>query len=541
MLPQRLENAMNQALLQQGGEKVTAQRQLGARILIVDDQSVNLVLLTKLLGRAGYSNLKTLDDPRSALNEIASFEPDAILLDVQMPHISGLEVLEMLRAQGDPDDYIPVIMLSANPSPTFRERALEGGATDFLPRPFDNSELKLKLRNALHIRTLHQQLRVQNTTLAAQVEARTKRLKEREAEAVLHAQRIQKLADLSAQLEVLSEPHAVARMGLQAFLSLWKFDLGVLYRPEDGYLTPMLTVGKAPPQAAYVLEKIDIGDTGELHRRAVRQTEPVFITDYSTWEHATPRLSATSLRTVIALTLRVNGAIYAVMYIGKFGEVADVDENAHAVLQAIQRRIERALERTKLLENLRNTREDALRVVGLTLEYRDYETKGHTDRVTQFAQRLGDAVNLDATQREHLLWGSYLHDTGKIAIPDQILLKPGKLTDEEFDFIKTHVTMGADMLSNLDFLPREVLEIVEYHHERWDGRGYPDGLAGEEIPLLARIFSVADVYDALTSERPYKKAWTHEDAVAELIKQRGTQFDPALVDAFVARFELERR
>ncbi len=532
-----LGNDMDSVLSQRSEQTSAPDRVRRARILIVDDQNINLVLLTKLLERAGYSEIKTLDDPRTVLSEIASFRPDAILLDVQMPHMSGLEVLETLRAQGDPDDYVPVIMLSANPSQAFRERALEGGATDFLPRPFDASELKLKLRNALHIRALHQQLRAQNAVLAEQVEARTKRLKEREAEALLHAERIQKLADLSVQLEVLSDPHAVARMGLQTFMSLWDFDLGVLYKAESDLLTPMLTVGKAPPQASYVLKEIDVGGTGELHRRVISQGKPVFVADYSTWEHATPRLSATGLRTVIALALKVNGAIYAAMYIGKFGGVAEVDENAHNVLQAIQRRVERALERIELLENLRDTREDALRVVGLTLEYRDYETKGHTDRVTDLARRLGDAVGLDQTQREHLLWGSYLHDTGKIAIPDQILLKPGKLTDEEFDFIKTHVTMGADMLSNLAFLPPEVLGIVKHHHERWDGRGYPDGLAGEAIPLLARIFSIADVYDALTSERPYKKAWTHEDAIAELERQGGAQFDLTLIDAFVALFE----
>ena len=510
--------------------------QVEARILIVDDQSVNLVLLTKLLERAGYREIRTLDDPRAALAEIDDFEPDALLLDVQMPHVSGLEVLEALRAHA-PNDCIPVIMLSANPSQTFRERALEGGATDFLPRPFDAGELKLKLRNALHIRALHKRLRAQNDALAAQVEARTRSLKEREAEARTHAQRVQKLADLSVRLETLTDPYAVAHEGIQVFMSLWGFDFGVLYQTEDDRLSPIFSVGEAPPQAAYLLQKIDVSQTGELHRRVTGLDEPMFIADYSTWEHATPRLRRTGLRTTVALMLRVDGAVYAAIYIGKFGGTADIDESAYTILQAIRRRMERAIERINLLENLRETREDALRVVGLTLEYRDYETKGHTDRVTGLARRLGGAVDLDEAQLEHLLWGSYLHDTGKIAIPDQILLKPGKLTGDEFDFIKTHVTIGAEMLGNLAFLPREVLDVIKHHHARWDGRGYPDRLAGEAIPLLARIFSVADVYDALTSERPYKKAWTHEDAVAELVKQRGAQFDPDLVDAFVALFK----
>ena len=133
-----------------------------------------------------------------------------------------------------------------------------------------------------------------------------------------------------------------------------------------------------------------------------------------------------------------------------------------------------------------------------------------------------------------------LHDIGKVGVSDAVLLKPGKLTDEEFDEIKTHCKLGGDALRIAEermgfntFLTM-AKEIAYYHHERWDGRGYPFGKSGEDIPWAARLMSVADVYDALTSRRPYKEPWSHSDARAEILKHRGSQFDPDVVDAFIA-------
>lgn len=508
----------------------------GARILIVDDREANLVVLERILAGGGYSRFKSLHDPRDVLQEGLAFEPDIVLLDVQMPQLSGIEVLRSLRTLQAADSYLPVIMLTANLSQELKRQALEHGANDFLTRPFDREEVLLRLGNLLHTRALHQQLYAQNTTLATQVAARTQTLKEREAEARQHAERAQQLAELSARLELITEPHEVAREGLKTFMGLWGFDLGVLFQLEGQNLIPALKVGAMPPQLAALLQTLDLTLPNALQQQVMNQDEPVIVADYLTWEHALPEVQSLGLRTTIGVPLRVDGVLRMVMYLGKFGEPANLAYNAHIVLRGIQLRVERALERIALLENLRATREDALRVVGLTLEYRDFETKGHTDRVTLLAQRLGEAVHLSNLQSDYLTWGGYLHDTGKIAIPDPILLKPGKLTDAEFDTIKTHVTVGAEMLSHLDFLPAEVLHIVRHHHERFDGRGYPDGLVGENIPYLARIFSVADVYDALTSQRPYKAAWSHEDAVAELVRQKGLQFDPELVDAFLATF-----
>ena len=187
-------------------------------------------------------------------------------------------------------------------------------------------------------------------------------------------------------------------------------------------------------------------------------------------------------------------------------------------------------------EELSAAYEDAIKSLGLAVEHRDGETKGHTDRVTELALRLGRALNLDVSEMQSLRWGAYLHDVGKVGIPDAILYKPGKLSDDEWTTMRKHSEMGHRFAEKLSFLPEATRAVVRYHHERFDGRGYPHGVAGRDIPLLARIFSVCDVYDALTSERPYKRAWTHKAALSEISAQAGSQFDPEVVAALLELF-----
>jgi putative two-component system response regulator len=176
--------------------------------------------------------------------------------------------------------------------------------------------------------------------------------------------------------------------------------------------------------------------------------------------------------------------------------------------------------------------------LALANEYRDDDTGQHTSRVGDLSALVGAALGMPADQLVLLRQAAPLHDVGKIGIPDGILLKPGRLTDEEFEKMQTHTTLGADMLVRPGFPLLEVAaEIALTHHERWDGTGYPAGLAQTAIPLVGRIVAIADVFDALTHARPYKEAWTVDDAVTEIRRQRGLQFDPDVVDAFLSVLE----
>lgn len=189
----------------------------------------------------------------------------------------------------------------------------------------------------------------------------------------------------------------------------------------------------------------------------------------------------------------------------------------------------------KMAEEIRKRRdlEGSLQALGVALEYRDFESKGHTESVVRLSSQLGSVMGLDEQKLEHLRYGAYLHDLGKLAVPDHILLKPGRLTPEEFERMKEHSSTGFEMARRIPGLAPEVLGVIRHHHERWDGTGYPDKLADETIPLLARVFSICDVYDALLSPRVYKQPWTKEKAIAELQSQQGRQFDPTVTTAFL--------
>lgn len=185
------------------------------------------------------------------------------------------------------------------------------------------------------------------------------------------------------------------------------------------------------------------------------------------------------------------------------------------------------------LQQLESSYDDTLEALGGALDLKDAETEGHCKRVTAFTLAIAKALKVDVSQLPEIARGAFLHDIGKMAIPDQILRKPGPLTPEEQQIMRTHCAIGYDMLSRVPFL-RDVAKIVLAHQEHYDGSGYPNGLKGEDIPLGARIFAVADTLDAMTSDRPYRSALSLEQAKAEIARCSGTQFDPKVAAAFLS-------
>ena len=329
-----------------------------ARILIVDDQEANVLYLESILRKSGYTDFRSTQDSRQVLPLFNENRPDLLLLDLMMPHLDGFTVMNQLKPLIAQDSYLSILVLTADISPETRRKALSSGASDFLVKPFDPTEVTLRIHNLLSAWFLHVLPQRQNAVLEEKVRERTRELED-------------------SQLEVLQ------------------------------------------------------------------------------------RLAQAA-------------------------------------------------------------------------EFRDDDTGQHTRRVGEMAALLAQALGFPKAQVEVIRRAAPLHDVGKIGISDTILLKPGKLTEDEFDTIKTHAAIGAKLLSGgrSDFVKTAEI-IAGSHHERWDGNGYPNKLAGESIPIEGRIIAVTDVFDALTNERPYKKAWPVEEARAEIEKQSGKQFDPRVVEAFL--------
>jgi putative nucleotidyltransferase with HDIG domain len=186
-----------------------------------------------------------------------------------------------------------------------------------------------------------------------------------------------------------------------------------------------------------------------------------------------------------------------------------------------------------LLLDLANANEETLLGLVSALDLRERNTRLHSQRVREYTELIADRFGVDKKAKREIGFGALLHDVGKIAVPDQILLKPDKLTDDEWKEMRKHPDAGYRIVKRIGFL-KEAAEVVHAHHERYDGKGYPRGLKGDEIPLGARLFMVADVYDALTSVRPYRSPMMYEEAAAEIKRQSGSHFDPAIVDTFIA-------
>ncbi|WP_119314882.1 HD domain-containing phosphohydrolase, partial [Calidithermus terrae] len=350
------------------------------------------------------------------------------------------------------------------------------------------------------------------------------------------ARRFQQLARFSAQLSRTPDPEAAIRHALQTLLDLTGMETG-LFAALDGALTPMIWAGRYSAKLPRLAKTYPFGSGKGLMEQALVRGEIVHVADYATFPGALPVFLKSGLKSAVAIPLRPRGQAYGVLALGTSGHTVHLSEELRDLLAGVARQVEGVLERHAFVAELERTREEALRSLGLALEYRDLETAGHTDRVTALALRLGERLGLGEAELANLRWGAYLHDLGKLAIPDAILQKPGKLTPEEWERMKAHATLGELMARQLGFLPAPTLGVIRHHHERWDGTGYPDGLKGEAIPLLARLFALADVYDALTSARPYKQPWSREAALAEIRVQAGRQFDPEIVRVFLATFE----
>jgi PAS domain S-box-containing protein len=345
-----------------------------------------------------------------------------------------------------------------------------------------------------------------------------------------------RLAQLSADLESLDDV-AIAKRGLEGLLELPGLEAAAYFVLDGDHVKTLAIVGPIPPTYIALRESTPILTESDLFGRAMRTGEVQIIDDYTMSEPQVTGFAEFGFRLTLVAPILLNTQVKAFLAATSFSSNAYLPANSLEIVDFLAKRVSRAIEWAEQIGEILSTRASSFRALGLALELRDFETRGHTDRVVALCLQLGEALGLTPLQLQYLEWGALLHDIGKIAVADSILLKPGKLTPAEWEVIREHPMTGFKMLNGLHFLPPETLEIVLYHQERLNGSGYPLGSKGDQIPYLARLFAVVDVFDALISERPYKHAWTLSQSIAGLRAQAGVTLQADLVSAFIGLLE----
>lgn len=341
------------------------------------------------------------------------------------------------------------------------------------------------------------------------------------------------LMEFSAIINSSLDTSHVRERAILAATQLLQADVGslLLVDPDTDELYFEVATGEKGERLKEIRLKAGEGIAGWV----VETGEPVIINDVREEPHffkAADNASSYETRSMVAVPVRAGKRIVGVLQAVNKLE-GDFTAEDLEMLTSLALQVGPAIENARMFEVMRETFYGVSMALAEALEKRDYYTGGHTNRVSAYCMAIGSHLKLDEKTMESLWLASILHDVGKIGVEDRVLQKPGKLDNEEFVLMSRHSEYGSEILSHIKS-HRSVIPGVRGHHEKYDGNGYPDRLKENEIPLVARIIAVADAFDAMTSDRPYRKALTHREAFAELVRCKGTQFDPDLVDAFLA-------
>lgn len=474
-----------------------ADAQQSERILLVDDERAIVDACTMGLGRAGY-HVAATTSPHEAI-ELAIKEPfDLLLTDIMMPGMSGVELLRTVKHLY-PD--IAGVMITGHGTMEASIEALRAGATGFLLKPFTASELRLAVEDALtKSRILKENVRLK--TLMPLYESSKAFYREMSLDKLTKSVIEQVGKSMAADQVAILLPDSVATES-SAFRTEAVFPLNEIATPASN-------------------EVLDwVAQTGE----------PLMVTEGGVTNLPPELTGIPRAGAVLYLPLMPNGTLVGILRVKKAGadqRFSDAEVEMLSI-QASQAAI--ALHNALLLRDVENGYLDALAALANALEARDVETRGHTERLSNNSILIAKQMALGNDDVESARVGALLHDIGKIGVPDAILKKPGKLTDEEFALIRQHPIIGDKILAPIPQL-QKARSVVLGHHERFDGSGYPFGLAGEDIPIAARIVTVADSFDAVTETRVYHPGESVVRALEELQRGRGSHFDPKVVDAF---------
>ena len=340
-------------------------------------------------------------------------------------------------------------------------------------------------------------------------------------------------------------------MGLKRVLEEVMDTLIALMRAERGFLMLSESNGQLKARIARGIDHVDLDEESfkfsrTIIDRAVTTGETVLTTNAQEDPRFENQVSvaAYQLRSILCAPLKIKDELIGVIYVDNRARAGIFQAPDKKMITAFADQAAVAIDNAQLFEDLQAKNRELEEAYQATLEgwvsaldMRDKETEGHTQRVTVLTQRLARFMGVDGDDLVHITRGALLHDIGKMAISDTILLKPSELTHDERELMKRHPVYAYDMLKRIEFL-LPAIDIPHYHHEKWDGTGYPEGLKGEEIPFAARIFPVVDVWDALISNRPYRKGLPHDEVRARIKADSGTHFDPRVVDAFLQMEDL---
>jgi diguanylate cyclase (GGDEF)-like protein len=362
-----------------------------------------------------------------------------------------------------------------------------------------------------------------------EAEERTLR-NERDVEREWNRELRAKLTELHSKQGPLGDPHDIPEMVLRIAITLLEAEKGVLLsRDEQGG-------DELKVDGSHGFEN-DPGDSAlaqRFAREVIQHDKIVRENDWRTIEHEKKTIADEEIDNLVAIPIYIGDEFHGVVVCANNPQ--GFESHQEDVLLALGDHAGAILENANLRGALRSSYLGTVRMLADAIEAKDSFLRGHSEDVSAYVAAVADHLGLDAREKEELLFGSLLHDIGKVGISERILFKPARLTDEEFNIIKLHPRIGYRLVQQVPLLDAIAPGIL-HHHERWDGSGYPSGLSGEEIPLSARIICIADSFSAMTAERPYSKALSVPEACEELKRCAGTQFDPTIVRIFVEEVE----
>lgn len=493
-------------------------------ILVVDDEETILDVAEGFFQRKGYM-VHTASNGREALEILDKEKVHCCFTDISMPEMDGLELAEAVRKK---DNTLPVVVMTGYPSLENTIQTLKNGVVDYLIKPINLEQMEITLKRVIRERSLF----IENLILKEEVE-RQERLRELNNELISRVDEVNTINRIMEDFSDAESSYQIFENVVELGRQVLKADLVHFYiwTQQDHALVP---VASAPASGNPESEEEE--NAGELISkqtlpfiRKVLTTDrkPCLVTRDSGKEDLPESVSS-----FMAVPLNIRDKVFGVASAMILDEDRGFDEKDIYYMTFITRKAAGAIENMALYENIYDNLFSTLYAFVATLEARDQYTREHSTRVAELAYKIARAYGCTEEQLDVINFAGRLHDIGKIGIRDDILLKPDRLTDSEYEKIKEHPAIGADIVGRLGLWNRE-RKIIRHHHERHDGRGYPDGLAGEEIPLLSRILSVADAYDAMASDRAYRKKMEKEKIIEIIKANSGSQFAPEIVPVFL--------